>query len=882
MTRLQILAFPGGLLLALLALGPAAVWISRRLLARRWRERRYALASAILLGVGVAVAAPGDLDPTFNGSGLSSLRIGDVASIATDIVQRSDGKIVLAGVGTLNVDGVDDFIAVQLAEDGTRDATFGTDGVAIADFGGSDDTALAVIQQRDGKLVLAGKTYSSDAAGDIALARFNVNGTLDATFGGDGRITLDLGGDDEYASGLIQQPGGKLVIAGATNATGSERLFLARFNFDGTLDTSFGGGGSTLVDYGGGLHCRAEDLAQQSDGKLVAVGAVSGPNTTDIAVVRLTANGTLDPLFSGDGMLAVDFNGGREWASSVAIQPDDVIVAAGISGSNAALVRINGNGTLDGGFGKAGKAVANLGSRSTLYSIVAQTDGKLVATGVRNRNGDGLDLILARFKSDGTLDTTYGVRGVATADFGVGAMSADSLGLALIQQVDGKYVAVGPNYSAGTFSVARFDDNAAYPGRIGLTATSQSVDETTAAVTYVVRRTGGKTGAVSVDFATEAGSAQPGSDFEDTFGTLNWTDGDAGDQRITVNLIDDALSERPENFSLSLSAPTGGAQLAASEATTSVSSQDGPGELRLLWPMTLSDEHYVPEGIGAITLPVVRLHGSMGTVSVQFHTNRGSATAGEDFAAKSGTLTWANGDTRAKSITVEILDDAVIEPVERFDVQISGPTGGATIGLGARQNVFIQDNEPGTAFIFSSQVTIVDEASGSALLVVSRIGAGVGAASVNFATSSETATAGSDFAAARGTLSWAARDSASKTISLDITNDGVDESDETLSVTLSNPSGAVLGSNSMASVIIVDDDPPPTNPPPTDPPPTDPPPTSGPSPTSPVPPTRSGGGQFGFLSLLLLGCARLLRTPYFLDRSRVQPAQGHIANGMSL
>jgi uncharacterized delta-60 repeat protein len=834
--------------------------------------------------LGVAVAAPGDLDPTFNGSGLLPLKIGVSQSVAFDVVQQPDGKLVLAGSGMTG-----DFIAVRIEKNGTLDSTFSTNGVANADFAGSDATALAVIQQPDGKLVLVGMTSDSHAAEDIALARFNADGTLDITFGGDGRVTLDLGGN-ERATGVVRQSGGKLVIAGASHASGSDRLVLARFNVDGTLDVTFGAGGSTLVDFGGLFRYGAQGLAQQSDGKLVAVGPLLGRTTNDFGVVRVTANGMLDPTLDGDGMLAVDLGGGGDWATSVAIQPDDAIIVAGLGMlpgtdyANAALVRINANGSLDGGFGRAGKAVIDLGDRSALYSIVTQTDGKLVATGERSRNDHGQDLILVRFNSDGTLDTSYGIDGVATADFGVRNVSANVRGFALIRQTDGKHVALGYDYSTGTSVATRFDDNAAYPGRIGLTATSQSVDETTAAVKYVVRRTGGKTGAVSVDFVTEAGSAQPGSDFENTFGTLNWNDGEAGNQTITVNLIDDALSERPENFSLTLSAPTGGAQLAASEATTSISSQDGPGELRLLWPMTLSDEHYVPEGIGAIALPVVRMHGSTGTVSVQFHTNRGSATAGEDFAAKSGTLTWADGDTRAKSITVEILDDAVIEPVERLDIQISGPTGGATIGLGARQNVFIQDNEPGTAFIFSSEVTTVDEASGSALLVVSRIGAGVGAASVNFATSSETATAGSDFAAARGALSWAARDSASKTIRLDITNDGLDESDETLSVTLSNPSGAVLGSNSIATLIIVDDDPPPTSPPPTTPPPTtppppNPPPTSGPPPTSAVPPTRSGGGQFGFLSLLLLGFAGLLRIRNFPSANperNSQPATSQI------
>ena len=187
-------------------------------------------------------------------------------------------------------------------------------------------------------------------------------------------------------------------------------------------------------------------------------------------------------------------------------------------------------------------------------------------------------MILARFNSDGALDTTYGIDGVATADFGTGIIAPFSDGVALIQQADGKYVAVGPN-SIGSLGAARFDDDAAFPGLIGLTLTSQNVSETAATVTYSVRRTGGTTGAVSVHYATAAGQAQPGFDFEAASGTLTWNDGDASDKTLSIDLINDAVAEADEDFSLTLSAPTGGAQLAASEATTIIASEDGPGQL---------------------------------------------------------------------------------------------------------------------------------------------------------------------------------------------------------------------------------------------------------------------------------------------------------------
>ena len=196
-------------------------------------------------------------------------------------------------------------------------------------------------------------------------------------------------------------------------------------------------------------------------------------------------------------------------------------------------------------------------------------------------------MILVHFNSDGTLDLSYAVEGVATADFGVGTIAPGSIGYALIQQADGKLVAVGQT-GVGV-AVARFDDGATFPGIIGLIRTGQMIGENTATVDYSVRRTGGSNGSVSVDYATADDTATSGSDYEDAFGTLNWDDGDMSDRIITINLIDDAEVEQEENFSLTLSAPTGGVALAASEAstvigtTTSIAGRLPMGRWRRRW-----------------------------------------------------------------------------------------------------------------------------------------------------------------------------------------------------------------------------------------------------------------------------------------------------------
>jgi uncharacterized delta-60 repeat protein len=654
------------------------------------------LTATYLALAGIAAAAPGDLDADFNGSGLLSLRVGDSESAAFAVVQQIDGKLVLAGWGDDSNNA--GFMVARVEEGGIPDSTFGIDGVAFADFSEMADIASAAIQQTDGKLVLVGSASTSAGSFDIALARFNIDGTLDASFGNGGKATLDIGGSHDSARGLVEQPGGKYVIAGSAIAAGGlYQLVFARFNVDGSLDRSFGTDGTTLVDFGSGTESFASGLAQLPGGTLVGVGSVSGPTGWDVGIARVTMNGALDPSFDGDGLLTVDNNGNIDQAFAVAIQPDHAIVVAGVTAADAEisvnyalLLRVNNDGSVDNSF------VAGALPDTILNSIVVQEDGKLVATGARATIDGAEDLILTRFNSDGALDTTYGVDGVATADFGERDIAPFSSGSALIRQTDGKYVATGWN-ARYSFGAARFDDGAALAGRIGLTVTSQDVLETTPTVTYTVRRTGGRTGAVSVAYETAAGQAQPGSDFEDASGILTWSDGETSDKTLTINLINDSVAEADEGFTLSLSTPTGGAHLAATEAATVIASEDGPGELGFQFALDVAEVRewdIFGAQAGRISVAVERTGGWTDPVNVNYSTFAGSATAGEDFQATSGTLSWTDGERGFKSIEVAILDDSIVEGDEEFEIRLSDPTGGATIAASSgTQRVRILDNE---------------------------------------------------------------------------------------------------------------------------------------------------------------------------------------------
>ena len=560
--------------------------------AARTRGLASILVSVLLLGAAAAVAAPGTLDRSFGKGGLVTVRPRSLydspAANPNAIVQQSDGKIVVVGEGSLFFDFYHDFAVVRLQDDGVLDSGFGTRGVAGVDFP-HQAAPYAVIQQADGKLVLAGQAWDRSSNHDLALARLNPDGTLDLGFGDGGILALDFGGKREAVTGLVQQQGGRLVVAGYSNASGVRRALIAGINPDGSLDSEFGTGGTTWIDDGAGSESWIHALVSQTDGRLIAAGGIRQASIsrrgTDMLLLRFAANGSLDPGFNGDGMRNVDFGESKDLARSITVQPDGAIVAAGFttppgSYSRIALLRVLENGRLDATFGTGGKSVIDLGAGAFVSALVAQQDGKLAATGrLRRLPADGAaDAFVARFEVTGALDTSFGDRGLALLDFGSLFCSTSSVGKAMMQQADGKLVVAAEAH--GDFGVARFNDDSSYPGSIGLTRVCKSaLEETDRAVTFRVRRTGGKIGPVSVHYETSPSDgpqpAQPGSDFVRASGTLEWRDGESDTRSITIDLINDSGVEEREWFYLRLSAPTRGAGLTSSRATISITSGDG-------------------------------------------------------------------------------------------------------------------------------------------------------------------------------------------------------------------------------------------------------------------------------------------------------------------
>lgn len=357
-----------------------------------------------------------------------------------------------------------------LAAAGTLDSTFDADGRVTTSVGLLIDQANAVAVQSDGKSVVAGFTVSG-LANLFAVARYNANGSLDTTFGGgDGIVTIQFSalptGIDQ-ATSLAIQPDGKIVVAGLTLNVLQNDIAIARLNADGSMDTSFDGDGKVTT---GSLLTpeQANGVAVQSDGKIVVVG-FSG-STHNFTIVRYNANGSIDTSFSGDGIATPAISIGTSEAKGVVIQPNGKIVATGfaLNGllTDIATVRLNTDGTLDSIFDGDGIVLTNVGLADEGHSVALQQDGKIVVAGFTVLSGLNNDFALVRYNTNGSLDTTFDGDGLVTTDFGL--LLADvANGIAI--QSDGKIVAAGIalNVTNNDFALARYNADGSLDSSFG-------------------------------------------------------------------------------------------------------------------------------------------------------------------------------------------------------------------------------------------------------------------------------------------------------------------------------------------------------------------------------------------------------------------------------
>jgi uncharacterized delta-60 repeat protein len=377
----------------------------------------------VLIGALPNAAADGMLDPSFGNGGLviTNFPGGSPTDIAYSLVVLPDGRAVAAG-RTGALPGA--MAAARYLSSGVLDTTFGGDGLVVVapncqltnDEGGAQDALL----QPDGRLVLVG-TCPKVAGSEFWLARLNTDGSLDSSFGASGQVFTPFRGGEVVTAGLLQ-PDGKIVAVGRGEPPGNPKaLVAARYNPDGSLDATFGTAGQLTLPLADDFW--VEDVALQSDGKLVTGGTYGPLFELDFGLVRLLPNGAPDPSFDGDGLVTSNF-GGDEGGTSVIVLGDGRLVLAGsaeLGPDVFALVRYLPDGALDTSFGIGGLATADGGGLETAREVVELPNGKLLVAGGTAPHPPRCcdhDFLLTRFHADGALDTSFGTGGFIQSDFG--------------------------------------------------------------------------------------------------------------------------------------------------------------------------------------------------------------------------------------------------------------------------------------------------------------------------------------------------------------------------------------------------------------------------------------------------------------------------------
>ena len=355
------------------------------------------------------------LDPSFGNGGLVVTSFpGPPLNLdyANSLVMLPDGRAVAAG-GTGDPDGVAMAVARYLPS-GALDTTFSGDGrvvVGCPSFGAGGGAA-SVLLQPDGRLVLTGECSGVQF---ITVVRLNTDGSFDPSFGTGGQVFTPFP-DFFVAAGLLQ-PDGRIVSVGygATGVPAAVALKAARHNPDGSLDSSFGTGGTLTLPLAQPFV--VYDAALQPDGKLVVVGRHGPSGAYDFGLVRLLPNGTLDPSFGVGGVVTSDF-GDAEEGMSVILLGDGRIVVGGRWSFDLALVRYLPNGSLDTTFGTGGLALANSGGGDRLGEVILLPNGKLLVAGsTLQGTGNPQNFLLVRFLADGAIDVSFGQSGFLKTDF---------------------------------------------------------------------------------------------------------------------------------------------------------------------------------------------------------------------------------------------------------------------------------------------------------------------------------------------------------------------------------------------------------------------------------------------------------------------------------
>ena len=628
--------------------------------------------------------ATGDADSSFSPPALPSA--------VWDVLSLNDGSLIAVGQfassATLPAAGI-----VKLNANGSVDSSFAATGGGAGGFG-----VGAIAQQLDGKLVVGGRFSTFHGVARNCIARLNADGSLDTTFvptGGPNAVAQSWG---MSVNSIAVLPDGKLLVGGDFSSwSGSTRPGLVRLNTDGSLDTTFPSM-AALVNFPGGewvKGVRLQPVPTAPHYAILVAGAfykISG-GVQHSGVIRLKADGTKDTTFDvTNGAATVAGGSNYSLVYEAVPQLDGKVLAVGrftyFNNQTANyLIRLTSTGANDATFR------TNMGSAltSNYYPecgrVFAQPDGGVLTAG-RFKTADGVARsYVVRWLSDGSLDTAFVPPTTA----------ANDRALALTTQADGQVLVGFIGTTSGTLNLRRLNGGAlGSTGVVQFDSASASVTEDNA-VTLTVTRTGGSTGALSVNYQAITGTARSGSDFPATSGTLTWADGDTASKTFNISVPLDNLLESDETFAVNLGAPIAGTRI-GSVGSTTITIQDGDTGSSQPTALFSALSSSTTEGTTSVTVTASLSIDSAAEVTVPF-TLSGTALVTKDYTVTSGAspLTFAIGETE-KDITLTLVDDSVAEVDETFIVTLGVPTGAVLNPALGTHTLTIQDNESKPGF----------------------------------------------------------------------------------------------------------------------------------------------------------------------------------------
>ncbi len=398
------------------------------------------------------LAQDGILDDTFGDDGRVVWNYGSGFENAADIIIQDDGKLIVIGSATETNTKV---MAARFNADGSVDDTFGyNNGMALIEVVQGVNYGIKGAFQSDGRIIIGART-GDGVYNDFTCIRLNSDGLLDNTFATNGIFNISLGTSTEELNDIKVLPDNKILLAGSAGDTDvNENFALVKLNADGTLDNSFGDNGIVVHDVTGKFD-RIKAIAVMSSGDILGAGAVwEETRVLTSSLVRFNSDGSIDESFGTNGVISITPGPAASFFNDVEILPDGSILAAGVLDYNSQYdfmaARFNSDGTLDSQFGEEG-VFATLDADISRYlsSMQAQSDGKLVLIGHEGTWPES-DFSLLRLTPNGTPDNSFGSNGYVVTDF----FNGYDYTTGSVLQPDGKLVACGSADNNGDYNLA--------------------------------------------------------------------------------------------------------------------------------------------------------------------------------------------------------------------------------------------------------------------------------------------------------------------------------------------------------------------------------------------------------------------------------------------